>query len=182
MANLRTYEEVRRDLLDCTPVQFCIDLNIIEGLIGDKGFKSLRECLLTPITKGGIGLPLDKVKEMLYFNPAYKHKADMLADKIGLIELAKDTDVLGDVGDNQYAGSKTEIATSKDRGSKYRIAKLKRDNPVVAQRLMDGEFKSVSEAERAAGLSRPLLSNVEKVKRAYDRLSDDEKSEFDLLL
>ena len=36
--------------------------------------------------------------------------------------------------------------------SNYRIAKLKRDHPQIAERLEAGEFKSVSEAERAAGV------------------------------
>jgi hypothetical protein len=56
-------------------------------------------------------------------------------------------------------------STSSDQGgtaSKYRIAKLKRDHPEVAQRLMDGEFKTVRQAERAAGVV-PELQEVFRV-------------------
>jgi len=61
---------------------------------------------------------------------------------------------LGNVGVNQFkGGDKTKnITSSKERGTsaQYRIAKLKRDHPEIADRLEQGVFKSVSEAERAA--------------------------------
>lgn len=61
----------------------------------------------------------------------------------------------------------------------YRIAKLKRDYPAIAERLQSGEFKNVREAERAAGLNvPPKLSRVRKLIRAYDRLTESEQSEF----
>ncbi len=41
--------------------------------------------------------------------------------------------------------------------STYRLGKIKRDHPQLAERIMAGEFKSVSEAERAAGLSAGLF-------------------------
>lgn len=78
-------------------------------------------------------------------------------------------------GRGNKADDNSENVRSFGNSSKYRIAKLKRDHPEIAQRLMDGEFKSVSEAERAAGMDRPLMSPVEKLVRAYQRLSDDEK-------
>ena len=117
-----------------------------------------------------------------------------------VIELAKSTEVIIERGSYEVgAGRGTEEEnTIHDKtnnvmyhsgpsgqcgnSSKYRIAKLKRDHPEVAQQLIDGEFKSVSEAERAAGIARPLLSNVEKVIRAYGRLSEDEKVEFKLTI
>jgi hypothetical protein len=38
----------------------------------------------------------------------------------------------------------------------YRTAKLKRDHPEIAERMAAGEFKSVAEAERAAGVREPV--------------------------
>jgi len=184
MAGL-TNEDILDRLRQGLPYQWVAMLELAEGRLSTYGFKDLKSFITADVGQGGLAISVERAKELMYFNKAYHHKADELCQKMGLIELAKDTDVLGDASNssNQHlVGSKTENSTKQDRGNKYRIAKLKRDNPEVAQRLMDGEFKSVSEAERAAGLSRPLLSNVEKVKRAYDRLSDDEKSEFDLLL
>jgi hypothetical protein len=53
---------------------------------------------------------------------------------------------------------KTEnVSTVTDYGnsSTYRLGKIKRDHPQLVERIMAGEFKSVSEAERAAG-HRPI--------------------------
>lgn len=61
----------------------------------------------------------------------------------------------------------------------YRLAKLKRDAPEFAERYLAGEFPNVREAERAAGLPVPAkLSQLERVLRAFERLSLDDKIEF----
>lgn len=41
------------------------------------------------------------------------------------------------------------------KGNKYLIARLKRDHPDIAQRLADGEFRSVRAAAQAAGFKPP---------------------------
>lgn len=88
----------------------------------------------------------------------------------------------GEIGNGRSRDSKNENRISTPRGGTnqpYRIAKLKRDYPVIAQRLAQGEFRSVREAERAAGLDvPPKLSRVRKLIRAYDRLTESEQSEF----
>ena len=43
----------------------------------------------------------------------------------------------------------------------YRIALLKRDHKEIAARLEAGEFKTVAEAERAAGITKPKRVDVE---------------------
>jgi hypothetical protein len=45
----------------------------------------------------------------------------------------------------------------------------------VARRLEAGEFKTVAEAERAAGIGRPKMTPVEKVFSSYFRLTQVEK-------
>ena len=80
-------------------------------------------------------------------------RAEMLAKK------AKSVPVLnangGDVKSEEYQFDKKEnikLITGSDKGgtsSKYRISKLKRDHPEIAERMIAGEFKTVSEAERA---------------------------------
>ncbi|HEA26301.1 MAG TPA: hypothetical protein ENH92_04185 [Ectothiorhodospiraceae bacterium] len=187
-------------MIDETPTQWCSGLRVIELRMGKHGFTSLRDVITTPYSKGGLGIPLDKAVEFLDFNPAYKYQAKVFKQKLGIIELAKSTEVIIERGSYEVgAGRGTEEEnTILDKtnnikygsgpsgiggtSAKYRIAKLKRDHPEVAQQLIDGEFKSVSEAERAAGIARPLLSNVEKVIRAYGRLSEDEKVEFKLTI
>jgi len=64
-------------------------------------------------------------------------------------------------------------------GISYRLAKLKRDAPEIAERYLAGEFPNVREAERAAGLPVPAkLTQLERVLRAFERLSLDDKIEF----
>jgi hypothetical protein len=70
-------------------------------------------------------------------------------------------------------------ADKRGNSKEYRIAKLKRDHPDIAARIESGEFKTVSAAERAAGIpGREKLTPVQKIKNAIDRLSDDEKAEM----
>ena len=42
----------------------------------------------------------------------------------------------------------------------YRLAKLKRDHPDIADRVANGEFKSVAMAERVAGIKPPLPTRI----------------------
>ena len=66
----------------------------------------------------------------------------------------------GEIGNGRSSCYKNEnITPTPDRGtsSAYRLGKIKRDHPELAERIMAGEFKSVSEAERAAGLRKPLM-------------------------
>lgn len=89
----------------------------------------------------------------------------------------------GEIGNGRSRPDKNENirSTSDQYGTSqpYRIAKLKRDYPAIAERLQSGEFRSVREAERAAGLDvPPKLSRVRKLIRAYDRLTESEQSEF----
>lgn len=89
----------------------------------------------------------------------------------------------GEIGNGRSRVDKNENVNSIDHqggnGQTYRIAKLKRDYPAIAERLQSGEFRSVREAERAAGLDvPPKLSRVRKLIRAYDRLTESEQSEF----
>ena len=102
---------------------------------------------------------------------------EKLSKQLEIAELAKETDVLGEVGVSK--GTKIENSTFiRGTTKKYRIAKLKRDHPEIAQRLMDGEFKSVSAAERVAGIGKALQTPVEKLITAYGKLTDTEKDEF----
>lgn len=81
--------------------------------------------------------------------------------------------------DNPDKNENVRIIGQYGNNQTYRIAKLKRDHPAVAERFLAGEFRSVREAERAAGLDvPPKLSRVRKLIRAYDRLTESEQSEF----
>lgn len=90
----------------------------------------------------------------------------------------------GEIGNGRSRVDKNEnvkptIDHQGGNGQTYRIARLKRDYPAIAERLLAGEFANVREAERAAGLNvPPKLSRVRKLIRAYDRLSESEQNEF----
>jgi 2-oxo-4-hydroxy-4-carboxy--5-ureidoimidazoline (OHCU) decarboxylase len=72
------------------------------------------------------------------------------------------------------------ISTEANYGtsSEYRLGKIKRDHPELAERIIAGEFKSVSEAERAVGLRPPLLTDYEKTQRAFLRLTEEDQERF----
>jgi hypothetical protein len=88
-------------------------------------------------------------------------------------------------GTNQFTSTgfdKNEnIKPSNDGGTSatYRIAKLKRDAPEIAERLASGEFPNVREAERAAGMPVPnKLTSLEKIQRAFTRLDAGDQARF----
>ena len=61
------------------------------------------------------------------------------------------------VGDAAKARAKTallaiEAQPLRKRGSDYITARIKRDHPEIAQRMERGEFRSIAEAARAAGI------------------------------
>jgi hypothetical protein len=66
------------------------------------------------------------------------------------------TPALNPHGTNQYSGhyNPENVMSSKQQGNgnEYRIAKLRRDNEDTFNRYCNGEFKTVAEAERVAGV------------------------------
>lgn len=172
-----TLEDIRKQLLDETPEQWPVLLKLAEARMAEGGFQHLRDFIVTPYLRGGLGISLERAKALLYFNPAYKHHADKLAKRIGVAELAAEVEPANPaIGNETSASYKKENVTSRRGNSAaYRIAKLKRDHPAIAQRLEAGEFKFVSEAERAAGIRGGRMTPEEKVWRAYERLSPDEQ-------
>lgn len=90
---------------------------------------------------------------MLYFNPAYTHKADQLALKLQL-ELVEPLNANG--GDRRSEEFQIDNIKLKNNGGtsqEYLLSRLKRDNPEIVSRIEAGEFKSVRQAALAAGIS-----------------------------
>ena len=56
----------------------------------------------------------------------------------------------GEIGNGRSRGYQS-TSTSRETSNKYRTAKLARDAPEVFTRMQAGEFKTVAEAEKAAG-------------------------------
>ena len=189
--DLEQWDVLRQRAIKETPEQWCVTLAGLERRMKKRGFTNLKDVITTPFSKGGLGLTIEDAIHFINFNPAYEHRAKGFMEKLGVAELAKQTEAVGDRGlQDQPGRGKSVLDKSKNikytfdpsgmggTSKKYRIAKLKRDHPDVVQRLMDGEFKTVSAAERAAGIERPLMSKVDKLLRAFDRLDDDEQFEF----
>lgn len=85
--------------------------------------------------------------------------------------------------DEEKGYKKENITFNRGTSAAYRVAKLKRDHPDIAERLAAGEFKSVSAAERAAGVETyTKLSKLDKVLnqtlKAWSEASEDERSAF----
>jgi hypothetical protein len=157
---LMTYEEVRRCLLNETPTQFCVNVELLESRMQEKGFNSLRECLTAPVSKGGCALEPAKIKDMLYFNPMYRHKADALVIKLQLDLVEPLKPVGAPVGNDNADKNKPDnvrIDSKKAYGNNtdYLLGKLKRDHPEIVQRLEAGEFRSVRQAALEAGIVKP---------------------------
>lgn len=188
---LMTFTEVRNKLLHSTPTQFCVYVELLEDMLTEGGFESLRDCLVAPVSKGGCALEPSKIKDMLYFNPMYRHKADKLAIKLQL-DIVEPLLKHGGTEGNSNA-VKNEVDNVKSVSNKqtkggnstgYLLAKIKRDRPDIAQRLSDGEFKSVRHAALEAGMVRPKFQiepTAQAVVEFIDRHNID-MSEFIKLL
>jgi len=179
MEHLVSTEELIEELKALVPRSFLYSLSQLSDIrIKESSvpFDTVKEFAYGNVGSGGLGLRESELYNMIAFNLG-THKDSTAREQIKKFDLgsyAKEVDVLGEVG----KGRKIENSTFSNRSNDYRIAKLKRDHPKVADRLVAGEFKSVSAAEREAGLSRPLLSSVEKVARAYIKLSEAEQKAF----
>lgn len=151
------FERVRDDLRDQKPMQFVPSLDVAASGLDKYGFSTLREFVTAHTADGGLGIPLDKARWLIEFNPAYKHQAKELIALLGIAALAEAVPVLNENGvKGTPSDSGNRIAVKGGENSRYRIAKLKRDHPEIAARLAQGEFSTVAEAERAAGVKAPL--------------------------
>ena len=160
---------LRERLLNDKPHQFAANLETIADEVHHFGFKTLGEFVRASVNNGGLGLDDKNLKALLYFNKSYEHYADKLSARLGLAERAKSIEAVGEANNNQYAYNNSKnVISMQGNSSTYRIAKLKRDYPEVAERLEAGEFKSVSEAERAAGVQPPK----KRLKRLHLDLDD----------
>jgi hypothetical protein len=146
---------------------------------------------------------LKSIVERLEKHEAWKHfglpsfsmlcatKLKLASEELDAIMKAKRGQTVGEVlalkpnGTNQFTSTgfdKNEnIKPSNDGGTSatYRIAKLKRDAPEIAERLASGEFPNVREAERAAGMPVPnKLTALEKIQRAFTRLDAGDQARF----
>ena len=112
-------------------------------------------------------------------------KLDLSPAEIDAIIKAKKGRTIGDVipplrdkagrPDND-SKNENRIIVRGGTNSEYRIAKLKRDAPEFAERLQAGEFKTVREAERAAGFAvPPKLTPLERAYRAVMRLDESDR-------
>ena len=159
-SDIESFNSLRESLLKNRPSQFPALLNAINSYLGASSFSTLKDFVSAPVGQGGLGLKMEQVEHLLWFNPSYKHKAKKLSVMLGLAERAKQVPVLNENGrpkkDGNFDNSKNiKVINEGGTSSDYRIAKLKRDNPDVALRLEQGEFKNVAEAERVAGVKPP---------------------------
>lgn len=94
---------------------------------------------------------------------------DVASAKIaGLAVVAKPLKPHGGEGRDREQSGGMQVGYG-SRGADYLTARIARDHPEIHRRMMNGEYKSVAEAARAAGIYRPrpksvgLISDVERV-------------------
>jgi hypothetical protein len=145
---------------------------------------------------------LKSIVERLEKHEAWKHfglpsfsmlcatKLKLASEELDAIMKAKRGQTVGEVlalkphgGDRKLdqADRNENVSLIDDYGNSatYRIAKLKRDAPEIAERLASGEFPNVREAERAAGMPVPnKLTALEKIQRAFTRLDAGDQARF----
>ena len=126
-----SFEEMRKDLLNGKPDQWCVVFSSMGSEIKDHGFNTLKEFAMADVGSGGLGLDEKQLKYLLHYNPKYKHIAEELEKEMGLIEVVESVPPVQKNGVNQHSGfDKNEnIKPSEVGGTSktYRIAKLKRD-------------------------------------------------------
>jgi len=156
--------------------QLNTDVERLQGLIRklqlNKAWEAMGYPSFSMLAAKEIGLEPEQVQEVVSAAKGTKLKdIPTLRDKAGRPKADKLSN---------YSKNENGIITPKGGNNlPYRLAKLKRDHPAIAERLKLGEFKNVREAERAAGLNvPPKLSRVRKLIRAYDRLTESEQNEF----
>ena len=184
MDDLNLFRETTRILLDCklTPVDFAIHLDSANKLLNVSDFNSLSDFVTASVNRNGLGLTIDEANILLDMNKNRRDLVESLSKKLTVAERAKSVEAVGENGNNQHnRGSDTSknIRPSCEAGfgtsSTYRIAKLKRDHPEVAQKLEAGEFRNVREAERSAGVQPPK----KRLKRFHIDLDDLDQSVID---
>lgn len=94
---------------------------------------------------------------------------DVASAKIAeLAVVAKPLKPHGGEGNNRKQAGAMQVGYG-SRGADYLSARIARDHPEIHRRMMNGEYKSVAAAARAAGIYRPrpksvgLISDVERV-------------------
>jgi hypothetical protein len=84
---------------------------------------------------------------------------------------------LGEKRRGHRRGSGLPRPSGENRNSEYLVARIKRDRPDIAERMINGDFKSVNAAAREAGINvRPTvkLGDPQKVAQSIARLQGQE--------
>lgn len=108
-------------------------------------------------------------------------KAVRLAnDKQTMRELVEQQPALARHGNNQHTGGVDIINSTKTPGGTdpaYLVSRLKRDAPEIAERLADGEFRSVRAAAIEAGIVK-VPTAFERVQKLLPKLTDAERQQL----
>ena len=101
-------------------------------------------------------------------------------DKQTMRELVEQQPALGEHGSNQHSGGGYNVTSTpapRGNGPTYLVSRLKRDAPEVAERLADGEFRSVRAAAIEAGIVK-VPTVFERVQKLLPKLTDAERQQL----
>ena len=94
-------------------------------------------------------------------------------------DFIKDVPILNENGVKHSFDKNENIkATQGGTSKEYRLAKLKRDFGEEAVIEAAKTHKTASALERHFGVGKPLLTPIERLERAFTRLSEEEKADF----
>jgi len=118
----------------------------------------------------GLGMRADVVRAIV----EEQNDARLLRDVVAAVPAAQPA-----IHPGPGRGKKTESNPHRfTTGSQGRlIARMKRDAPDIAERLAEGEFRSVRAAARAAGI-KVEATPLELLRRAWKRASSEERETF----
>lgn len=132
-----------------------------------KPFKTFWEFVFHPLWQG---LAIESMDRLLDYCKHNKTALQMVRAEIPPLLEHKGT------GSNQFKtkensrGSHTTSAKKPLRGSAYFIARLKRDHPLIATKLDNGEYRSVRQAAIAAGII-TVKTPLEKIQIELKKLT-----------
>ena len=181
LLRMQLYSRLHQPGCDPTPLFELLEHVVSERVWERLGLNSLRELIEAPMPTG-IGSTVEIIRKLLQL----PHKAEWNADeRQRMDDLRRQVEDLvtpeaathgGDRKSDEYQVDDVN-SIGAGNSATYLTARLKRDRPDIAERLVAGEFKSVRAAAIEAGIVKEPTVKEQLVK-LWKKASDDDKQFF----
>lgn len=122
-------KDIKKRLLDETPEQWCVYLEMVEKRLDSFGFDNLRQFVTAPVNKGGLCISLERARWLIKFNPAYEAKAERLLEVLGVkaeiqdeLKTKTQQEVADGLGVNQSVVSRSMTASHNSNARRVWLA------------------------------------------------------------